>query len=111
MDDLVHGEEQAMYGDQAYSSAARQQEYESRGVDWCVNRKGGPGKRLTARERARNRRLSRVRAVGEHAFCVVKHLWGYRKVRYKGLTKNACQVFSMFALANLYLVRKDLMEA
>ncbi len=111
MDDLVHGEEEAMYGDQAYSSAARQQEYESRGVDWCVNKKAGPGKRLTARERARNRRLSRVRAVGEHAFCVVKHLWGYRKVRYKGLMKNACQVFSLFALANLYLVRKDLMAA
>ena len=52
-----------------------------------------------------NHRQSQIRAKGEHAFLVVKHLWHYQKVRYKGLYKNAVQVFSLFALANLYLVR------
>ncbi len=55
-----------------------------------------------------NHRQSQIRAKGEHAFLVVKHLWHYQKVRYKGLYKNAVQVFSLFALANLYLVRHDL---
>lgn len=56
-----------------------------------------------------NREQHRTRAKGEHAFLVVKHRWGYRKVRYKGLLKKAAQVFSLFALANLYLVRKELL--
>ena len=52
---------------------------------------------------------TKARAKGEHAFLVVKHRWGYRKVRYKGLLKNAAQVFSLFVLAKLYLVRKELL--
>lgn len=51
----------------------------------------------------------RPRFRDEHAFSVVKHLWGYTKVRYKGLEKNATQVFALFALANLYRARKQLM--
>jgi IS5 family transposase len=56
-----------------------------------------------------NHMQSQTRAKVEHAFRVVKHLWGYQKVRYKGLFKNAAQVFSLFALANLYLARHDLL--
>ena len=41
-------------------------------------------------------------------FGVVKHLWGYRKVRYRGLEKNGAQVFALFALANFYLARREL---
>ena len=41
-------------------------------------------------------------------FGVIKHLWGYRKVRYRGLEKNAAQVFALFALANFYLARREL---
>ena len=37
-----------------------------------------------------------------------KHLWGYRKVRYRGLAKNAAQIFTLFALANFYLARHEL---
>src|SRR6185503_20004429 len=48
---------------------------------------------------------SRVRARGEHAFHVVKTLWGFTKVRYRGLAKNTVRAFAAFALANLYLVR------
>ena len=44
----------------------------------------------------------------EHAFGVVKHLWDYRKVRYRGLEKNAAQAFTLFALANFYLARREL---
>ncbi len=109
MDELVHGEETELYGDKAYASEERRQAYEAKGVAWRINHKARRGQSLSRREQQTNRSNNRVRARGEHAFGVVKHLWGYRKVRYKGLMKNATQVFSLFALANLYMVRKDLL--
>ncbi len=105
MDKLLHGEEQAVYGDKAYISEEKKKEYEARGVKWCVNRKANRHHHLTREDVEYNHKQSQVRAKGEHAFLVVKHLWHYQKVRYKGLYKNAVQVFSLFALANLYLVR------
>ena len=108
MDELLHGEEQAVYGDRAYTSEKKRQEYEVRGIKWCVNRKACRHYQLTPEDVAYNRRQSQIRAKGEHAFLVVKHLWHYQKVRYKGLFKNAVQVFSLFALANFYLVRHEL---
>ena len=108
MDELVHGEEQAIYGDRAYTSEKKRQEYEARGINWCVNRKACRHYQLTPEDVAYNHRQSQIRAKGEHAFLVVKHLWHYQKVRYKGLFKNAVQVFSLFALANFYLVRHEL---
>jgi len=108
MDELLHEEEQAVYGDSAYSSEKRKAEYEARGIKWCVNRKGCRHYQLSPEDVEYNHKQSQTRAKGEHAFRVVKHLWGYQKVRYKGLLKNAAQVFSLFALANLYLVRSEL---
>ena len=109
MDDLLHGEEGAVYGDKAYSDTEKSREFDSRGIEWHIDRKGSPNHPLTEEDRKWNQEQHRTRAKGEHAFLVVKHLWGYRKTRYKGLLKNAAQVFSLFALANLYLVRKDLL--
>jgi transposase, IS5 family len=108
IDALVHGEEQAIYGDKAYSNEAKQQEYESRGVEWRVNRRGCRWRQLSKEEISINHQQSQIRAKVEHIFLVIKQLWHYQKVRYKGLYKNAVQVFSLFALANLYLVRHDL---
>jgi IS5 family transposase len=108
MDELLHEEEQAVYGDSAYSSEKRKAEYEAKGIKWCVNRKGCRHYQLSPEDVEYNHKQSQTRAKGEHAFRVVKHLWGYQKVRYKGLLKNAAQVFSLFALANLYLVRSEL---
>jgi len=44
----------------------------------------------------------------EHAFHVVKNLFGYRKVRYRGLSKNTAQLHTLFALANLVLAKRVL---
>ncbi len=66
---------------------------------------------LTEQPRRTNRARSRCRARGEHAFHVVKWLWGFTKVRYRGLCKNTVRALSSFALANLYLLRKNLMAA
>ena len=108
MDELLHGEEEAVYGDKAYASEEKKEEYEGRGVKWCVHLKANRGRQLNQEEVECNHKRSQIRAKGEHAFLVVKHLWRYQKVRYKGLYKNAVQVFSLFALANLYLVRREL---
>lgn len=105
---LLHGEEAAVYGDQAYWSRGAQQQYEAAGVHFRVNRRGHYRAPLTAYWKAINRIRSRTRARGEHAFHVVKRLWGFTKVRYRGLAKNATRAFAAFALANLYLLRHRL---
>lgn len=108
VDTLLHGEEREVFGDQAYWSEAHRQAFEARGVRYRVNRRGHHHRPLTEHQRLINRARSRHRARGEHAFHVVKRLWGFAKVRYRGLAKNTARAFTMFALANLYLVRHRL---
>ncbi len=60
-------------------------------------------------QRAKNRNKSRVRARVEHVFAVVKRLWGFTKVRYRGLQKNALRAFTVLALANIYVSRSPLL--
>ncbi len=102
---LLHGEERALYGDRAYWSERDRQLCEAAGIRYRVNRRGSYHHPVSERWRQINRARSRVRARGEHAFHVVKTLWGFTKVRYRGLAKNTVRAFAAFALANLYLVR------
>ena len=60
-------------------------------------------------ERAKNRTKSRVRSKVEHVFAVLKLKFGFVKVRYRGITKNANRLFTAFALVNLFMVRKRLL--
>jgi IS5 family transposase len=57
-------------------------------------------------ERQRNRTKSRIRARVEHPFHVLKRLWGFVKVRYRGLAKNANCAFTALAMVNLYLAAR-----
>jgi len=61
-------------------------------------------------QRAKNRTKSKVRAKVEHAIGVIKRIFGFVKVRYRGLEKNANRLFATRALANLYLVRGKLLR-
>jgi transposase, IS5 family len=108
---LLHGEEQALYGDQAYWKEADRQAFTARGVRYRVNRRPARQQPLSERWRRINRARSRTRARGEHPFHVVKRLWGFAKVRYRGLAKNLARAHIMFALANLYTVRRQLLPA
>lgn len=108
IDDLLHGQERELYGDQAYWSEDHRQQCKHAGIRYRVNRQAR-NSRLTEQQRLINRSRSRCRARGEHAFLVVKRLWGFAKVRYRGLYKNTARTFTMFALANLYLVRRRLL--
>lgn len=109
MDDLLHGEESEIYGDKAYANDEKRAQAEGNGVTWRVNRKARRGRKLSCADKSFNRKSNRIRAKVEHAFGVVKNLWGYRKVRYKGLHKNACQAFTLFALTNIYMARRELL--
>jgi IS5 family transposase len=106
---LLHGNERALYGDQAYWSADHRQAAEAKGIRYRVNRRTSGHAPLSTYQRAINRSRSRTRARGEHAFHVVKCLWGFTKMRYRGLAKNTARLFTAFALANLHLVRRRLM--
>jgi IS5 family transposase len=106
---LLHGEESALYGDQAYWKEADREAFEERGVRYRVNRRApGGNKNLGVRWRKINRVRSRTRACCEHPFRVVKQLWGFSKTRYRGIAKNLARAQTMFALANLYAVRHRL---
>jgi IS5 family transposase len=107
IDDLLHGEKE-LYGDQAYWSEDHRQQCKHAGIGYRVNRQAR-NSRLTEQQRLINRSRSRCRARGEHAFLVVKRLWGFAKVRYRGMYKNTVRAFAVFALANLYLVRRRLL--
>jgi transposase, IS5 family len=109
--ELLHGQEREIFGDQAYWKEGDRDAFKARGVRYRVNRRAKPKQRLSDRWRKINRARSRTRARGEHPFRVIKHLWGFAKVRYRGLAKNLARAQTMFALANLYQVRFDLVAA
>src|ERR1700741_2077222 len=107
--ELLHGEEREVFGDQAYWKEDDRQFLESWGTRYRINRRPSGRRPLSERWRMINRARSRIRACGEHAFRVVKQLWGFTKVRYRGLAKNLARAQTMFALANLYQVRHQLL--
>jgi IS5 family transposase len=74
-----------------------------------VNRRAKPHQPLNDYEKRVNRTLSHARARGEHPFRIVKQLWGFQKVRNRGLAKNLARAHIAFALANLYALRRKLM--
>lgn len=109
MNELLHGDEREIYGDQAYWKEADRQRFRAAGVRYRVNRRPANRERpLTEHQKKINQSRSRTRARGEHAFRVVKQLWGFAKVRYRGIAKNAARAVASFALANLYMLRRKL---
>ncbi len=106
---MLHGEESVLYGDQAYWKEADRQAFEEQGVRYRVNRRASGSQGLSERWRKINRARSRTRACCEHPFRVVKRLWGFDKTRYRGIAKNLARAQTMFALANLYAVRRQLL--
>lgn len=105
---LLHGEERELYGDQAYWSAPLREQCEAAGIRYLVNYRPARKALLTEEMRRSNRERSRTRAMGEHPYQVLKHLWGFRKVRYRGLEKNRVHIYAALTLVNLYRMRRSL---
>jgi transposase, IS5 family len=115
---LLHGQEKEAYADAGYIGVEKRPEIvtEHGKVEWHVAAKRGKVKALAEGlvkeltvqlERAK----AQVRARVEHPFHIVKNLFKHRKVRYRGLRKNTAQLYSLFALANLVIVRRTLSGA
>ena len=107
--DLLHGQEQRVYGDSAYASQKELISTKAPQAQDFTNQRVRYNGQIDERERCKNHNKSKVRARVEHVFAVVKRLWGFTKVRYRGLAKNATRSFVSLALANIYLARKRLM--
>ncbi len=108
-DDLLHGGETSVWADKAYVSAERAEAFTGRGKFWGVMRKAPKGGELHPDDAYINCLIAKVRARVEHPFRVLKRQFGYIKTRYRGLARNRAQLFSLFALGNLYLARRRLM--
>jgi IS5 family transposase len=109
---LLHGDEREVFGDQAYWKEADRQAFEACGVRYRMNRRPRSKHHpLSEHWKKINRARSRTRARGEHPFRVIKQLWGFTKTRYRGLMKNLARAHTMFGLANLYQVRRQLLPA
>ena len=108
---LLHGDETRVWGDQGYqgqTAIIRARAPQAR--DFTHRRYRFQG-RVDEVEKAKNRTKSRVRAKVEHVFQVIKRIFGFQKVRYRGLAKNLHRLEVTCALANVYLVRRQLLRA
>ena len=107
---LLHGNEQRVYGDSAYSSQKELIVQAAPQARDFTNQKGFRNKALTEREREKNSRKSSVRAKVEHAFLIIKRIFGFAKVSYRGMAKNGNRLFVVAALANLFMARHHLLR-
>ncbi|MDP2062047.1 MAG: IS5 family transposase [Phaeovulum sp.] len=108
-DELLHGEETSVWADKGYVSAEHEAAFQGPGKVWGVMRKAPKGGELHPLDERINRIIAMVRARVEHPFRVIKRQFGHVKTRYRGLAKNRAQLFTLFALGNLFLVRRKLM--
>ena len=100
---LLHGQETRLYGDSAYRGKAQRErlrELAPKAKDF-THKRAYKNRPLTEADKATNRRKSSIRSKVEHPFLTLKRLWGFAKVRYRGLAKNANRAFAMLAMINL----------
>lgn len=108
--DLLHGKEDAVWADSGYRGAQARVTHD---VQWHIAGRPSdmakmPEGRAKARARKQEYQKASIRAKVEHPFRVIKRQFGLAKVRFKGLAKNTAHVITLFALSNLWMVRKKL---
>jgi IS5 family transposase len=115
---LLHGQEEVVFADSGYRGVEKRQEVQDMhaDVDWQIAMMPGKRKALdkTRISNALTDQLEKlkagIRAKVEHPFRVIKCQFGHRKTRYRGLAKNTSQLLVMFALSNLWMVRKRMIQ-
>jgi IS5 family transposase len=110
---LLHGQESDVFADAGYTGADKRPDLEDRDVAWNIAIRRSIIKALptSLRELAEpvERALAQVRAWVEHPFHIVKNLFCHKRLRYRGLFKNTAQLRTLFALANLVIIKKTLL--
>ena len=100
---LLHGQETRLYGDSAYRGK-KQREQLKQIAPYAKDFTNKPARRnhpLGEADKQTNRRKSAVRSKVEFPFLTLKRIWGFMKVRYRGLAKNANRAYAMLALINV----------
>jgi len=111
---LLHGKESVVFADSGYRGTHKRPDAKP-GVSWQIARR--PSSRRPFENSGKLGQIideiehlkASVRAKVEHAFRVIKRQFGHTKVRYRGLAKNTAQLHTLFALTNLWMVRKQLL--
>jgi len=102
-DKLLHGKEKRVWGDAGYTGVDNRKEHVDREVDWLIAMR--PGKRAVLPKRsplvAAEKAKASVRAKVEHVFFYIKQMFGYSKVRYRGLEKNTNRLYLLAGFTNL----------
>ena len=112
---LLHGQERFGFGDAGYQGIEKRPDAKA-DVLWHITMQPGKRKKLDKTNEAdamldqAEKLKASVRVKVEHQFRVVKRQFGFVKVRYRGLKKNTAQLFTLFALSNLWMVRSKLMQ-
>lgn len=110
--ELLHGKEEVVYADAGYTGAEKH--VTRKKLIWKIAAKRGrikalPEGRNKLRAEKREKRKASIRAKVEHPFRVIKRQFGMIKVRFRGLAKNTAHLITLFALSNLWMVRRKLL--
>lgn len=110
-DELLHGDEEQVWGDAGYQGIEKRPEHEGREVEWNISMRPGKRKQLLpgSLEAQFERAKSSVRAMVEHPFLVIKQTFGYRKVRYRGIDKNTNRLYLLAGFSNLIKMKPMLL--
>ena len=110
IEDILHGKETRVWGDSAYQGQREAILNAAPHAQDFTHHRGNRASALSDEEVAKNRTKSRVRAHVEHPFRILKCVFGFRKVCYRGIAKNLNRLQVSFALVNLYMKRRTLMR-
>ncbi|WP_444915864.1 IS5 family transposase [Microbulbifer sp. TRSA007] len=107
---VLHGEEKRVWGDSGYIGAEKREELKERKADWYIAMKPSKLKTLPGRDALRKAEKikAQIRAKVEHPFRYIKRVFGYDKVRYRGLLKNTERLCLLAGFTNLLIGRKYL---
>ena len=108
---LLHGGETRVWGDQSYRGQREVIRHHAPNARDFTNRRYRHCGMVDEVERGKNRTKSSVRAKVEHPIGVIKRVFGFAKVRYRGLAKNTQRLWVSCGLANLFIVRRRLLDA
>src|ERR1035438_416024 len=109
--DLLHGNEKKVWGDGGYQGQTEKIHEAAPHAQDMTCRRTKTKNGVDEQQRRKNRTKSRVRAKVEWPFRILKRVFNYTKVRYRGLKKNHEWLLTAFALVNLYQHRKRLVPS
>ena len=110
MEKLLRKSDEAVWGDKAYAGTSDKIHRAAPKAEDKTMHKARRNTPLTPKQTEENHQRSKVRSRVEHCFGVMKNIFGFRKVRYRGLAKNTNRVFMTCALINIYLARTKLLQ-